>query len=333
MGDNAVDVSDSAPASADDELLASLRALRIAEPTAGVKPLVAKLKESHPDCKLGAKEVREMLRKLEAEQKAAEAAAPSSSSTPAASQTHVKFPFTCSKCGAGMPLVIATCSLCKAHEYFNETCPTYCSEKCRRKDTVAHRTWHREMDIKIEHTQDALHNQRMDVTQKLLREVKDDYDLQNVAGCELMEANPRAAVDKFNALIKQRPWEPEAYFNLGAVYLSTGDRARALVAFQSAYEWHDEGNMGWAQSAVMVHQCVTALKARGRNAKTKGWSEPEWHKDPGQLLNTSDWCIAVNGDDDGSWLLRADALERLGRKQEAAEAYEKAKARKRSDWF
>ena len=30
--------------------------------------------------------------------------------------------------------------------------------------------------------------------------------------------------------IKQRPWEPEAYFNLGSVYIQRGDRSKALQA-------------------------------------------------------------------------------------------------------
>ena len=47
--------------------LEALRALRLAEPGIGVKPLVAKLKEQRLDLEVGAKEVREMVRKLDEE--------------------------------------------------------------------------------------------------------------------------------------------------------------------------------------------------------------------------------------------------------------------------
>jgi len=48
-----------------DPSLAALHALRLADPGLGVKLLVAKLKEQQPGLEIGAKEVREMCRKLE----------------------------------------------------------------------------------------------------------------------------------------------------------------------------------------------------------------------------------------------------------------------------
>ena len=48
-----------------DPTLAALHALRLGEPGLGVKPLVAKLKEQQPGLEIGAKEVREMCRKLD----------------------------------------------------------------------------------------------------------------------------------------------------------------------------------------------------------------------------------------------------------------------------
>lgn len=48
-----------------DPSLAALHALRLADPGLGVKPLIAKLKEQQPGLEIGAKEVREMSRKLD----------------------------------------------------------------------------------------------------------------------------------------------------------------------------------------------------------------------------------------------------------------------------
>ena len=126
--------------------------------------------------------------------------------------------------------------------------------------------------------------------------------------------------------------------------------------------------MGWAQSAVMVHQCILSL--RKRPPKGEAWESPRWHADPDVCLEVADEAIQarrrrpapppraaaarrslrdatprrashvatrpparprprfpaqVNGEDDGTWLIRADALLRLGRKREAKEAEAKAK--------
>ena len=64
------------------ELLDVLRDLRIQHPDAGVKALLTKLKEQRPACTWGAKEVRHMLSKIEAEIVAAQ---PPTASLPVAS--------------------------------------------------------------------------------------------------------------------------------------------------------------------------------------------------------------------------------------------------------
>ena len=58
-----------------DGLLEAVRGLRLAEPELGPKPLLAKLREHHPDLGAGNKEVREALTALKAESEATEAAA------------------------------------------------------------------------------------------------------------------------------------------------------------------------------------------------------------------------------------------------------------------
>jgi hypothetical protein len=60
---------------AEDCLLEAVRGLRLAHPELGPKPLLAKLREQHPDLGGGNKEVREALTALKAESEATEAAA------------------------------------------------------------------------------------------------------------------------------------------------------------------------------------------------------------------------------------------------------------------
>ena len=58
-----------------ESLLEAVRALRVAEPELGFKPLLAKLRQQQPDLGAATKEVRVALAALKAESEAAEAAA------------------------------------------------------------------------------------------------------------------------------------------------------------------------------------------------------------------------------------------------------------------
>ena len=52
---------------------------------------------------------------------------------------------------------------------------------------------------------------------------------ENVAALELLDGgHVKEAVRRLKQCIKQRPWEPEAYFNLGSVYIQKADRPKAL---------------------------------------------------------------------------------------------------------
>ena len=60
-----------------ETLLAAVRALRVADPELGLKPLLAKLREQQPDLGAATREVHEALLALKAESEAAKAAAAS----------------------------------------------------------------------------------------------------------------------------------------------------------------------------------------------------------------------------------------------------------------
>ena len=66
-----------------ESLIVAVRALRVADPDLGLKPLLAKLREQQPDLEAGTREVREALVVLKAESEAA-AAAPKECSAAAA---------------------------------------------------------------------------------------------------------------------------------------------------------------------------------------------------------------------------------------------------------
>ena len=198
--------------------------------------------------------------------------------------------------------------------------PIYCSGKCKRRHTIEHREWHRKEAVALQHKSEAITQMTLETQQQMLSAAKDDYDLGNVAGTELMELDPKAAIKTFLKLTKDRPWEPEAHFNLGAVHMRLQKYAQALVHFDAAFEWNDEGSLGWAQSAIMVHQCIKALRRRKLEH-----DEPAWHKEPLTALLVGDMCVHIDPEDDGGHQIRAHALEQLGKKQAAKEAASKAK--------
>ena len=78
-----------------DALLEAVRGLCLADPGLGPKPLLAKLREQHPDLGAGAREVREALLALKAESEAAKANAavpPAAIAPPAAVERGAPLP-------------------------------------------------------------------------------------------------------------------------------------------------------------------------------------------------------------------------------------------------
>ena len=92
-----------------DRLLETVRALRVAGPDLGVKPLLAKLREQQPDLGAGTREVREALTALKAEESesakaaAAQPAADEGGAPPAAGEggapPNVALSLACVGCG------------------------------------------------------------------------------------------------------------------------------------------------------------------------------------------------------------------------------------------
>ena len=111
--------------SGDDAILAAVRALRLEEPGLGVKPLVVRLRERTPDLGAGAKEVREVLKTLDEERAAAEAAAapPVSAAGSAGASVGAGCGAAAVDLGDGVPAHWLTCAKCQAGRLLlAETC-------------------------------------------------------------------------------------------------------------------------------------------------------------------------------------------------------------------
>ena len=83
---------------ASDALLEAVRALRVAEPSLGVKPMAVRLREQQPELAVGAKEVREALKALEAEKEAEKEAAASAAPTRSGSPSREAPPLAAGCC-------------------------------------------------------------------------------------------------------------------------------------------------------------------------------------------------------------------------------------------
>jgi tetratricopeptide (TPR) repeat protein len=303
-------------------LVAALRALRLEKPALTAKEMAHEL--GHDDISLIKKLSGKVTKQLAKEGLLPSSSAPAPATTgkqKAAAPPTDEGPknLACTSCGAAMAKANCYCNLCFCIGL--STCPLYCSPKCKRVHTVAHKQEHRELAVKIEHRRAEQDHQLADSSERCLSHVKDDYDLQNVAAMQLLQqGQQKAAIKKLQKLVKERPWEPEAHFNLGGVRAQRGELVEALEAFSEAFDWHTEGCTGWAQSAIMLHEVIRRLRTKKRLV----WVEPTWHKDPIQQWIVGEVVAQVVPQDDGGWMIVADARSRMGDDQEAAEAWKMA---------
>eukprot|EP00964_Phaeocystis_antarctica_P136329 scaffold100759_cov78-Phaeocystis_antarctica.AAC.1 len=82
-----------------ETLLDAVRALRVADPDLGLKPLLAKLREQQPDLGAATRKVREALIALKAEGEAAKAAAAQPAADEGAAPPNVALSLACVGCG------------------------------------------------------------------------------------------------------------------------------------------------------------------------------------------------------------------------------------------
>ena len=138
-------------------MLQTLRELRQQSPSAGVKKLLAQLKERDPDCTLGAKELRQMLRKFDDGSTAAAAL----DTTTSAEVPKQRIPkqrsgpaCICWGCGGAAPAGVEfkSCGLCQERRLP----PSYfCSAECLRKHWPRHNAWHKHQKQREKSRSDA----------------------------------------------------------------------------------------------------------------------------------------------------------------------------------
>ena len=158
-------------------MLQTLRELRQQSPSAGVKKLLAQLKERDPDCTLGAKELRQMLRKFDDGSTAAAAL----DTTTSAEVPKQRIPkqrsgpaCICWGCGGAAPAGVEfkSCGLCQERRLP----PSYfCSAECLRKHWPRHNAWHKHQKQREKSRSDAgkqrdseSNQQQQQITKELL---------------------------------------------------------------------------------------------------------------------------------------------------------------------
>jgi len=303
------------------DLISTIREFKLSDPDIGVKPIVAKLRERHPEAECGAKEVRELLQKLAAQQTEEVEEAVVEKPEAVDAEPNCEPVLMCSKCGESMMAEVATCSLCLKNGWGVVDIddpftlkgrplirPKYCSEKCKRRHMREHQQWHREISMSFEHEIDAQLRLGLEAREKMIGDITDEYDLLNAKAIDLSgKGEGKRAVKLLEKAIKQMPWEPEAYFNLGTTQMYLFELVKAMQAFQSAFDWHYEGTVGWAQSAVMVHQCIKSMRRR-----KIAFEPPAWHADPEECARVADIAIRfIEAGDDGAHQIKQDALSRI----------------------
>ena len=276
-------------------LFESLRALRVAEPNLGVKPLIAQLQKQQPDLGACTKEVREALKALkkESEAKVATAAprtadvAPSPVALSLASigcarlpsdmddERENKYPI-CDKSRDQQlsQTVVAAGGVCQAEAW--QLHGTFHSKALRKNQKAS--------------ADGGVHQQRKrEVAQRVARDAAlsgDKHDELLAEGTRHASQQDYRAPSKFRADAKEFTPNsdakahppplppPTAYYNLGVVLSNSGSKVEATRFFLQAKEREPVGSERWAKATAEAFNKLTK-KECGEVAT------PEWWNDEG----------------------------------------------------
>eukprot|EP00964_Phaeocystis_antarctica_P006603 scaffold3577_cov63-Phaeocystis_antarctica.AAC.2 len=282
-----------------DGLLEAVRALWLADPELGPKPLLAKLREQQPDLGAGNKEVREALTAVKAESEATKAAAaaraasvpPAATAPPAAGEggtppnASLAPSLACFGC-ARLPSEMGD------DREKHEVCPTcvklkvpttyWCCVNCPGNPGAwkRHAVYHKAVKRHRKRTEDGgVTQQRIrEIAEKLARDAAqsgDAYDELVAEGVRYAaQQDTRRAARAYREAIALRPDEPTAYYNLGAALANSGHDVEAAQRFLEAKERHQVGSEGWADAMAVAFQMLQ-LEECAEVAK------PEWWNDEG----------------------------------------------------
>ena len=307
----------------------------MAYPDFGVKPLLAQLREQHPDLGAGNKEVREAL-KAEGE---AKAAAPAAATTPAVAATP-SLPAAESPSHAALSLACIGCARCPSdmddgrekHPICDmcrdEKLPTtyLCGKDCpanpgawdmhglfhkklrkhRRawKDGGATQRQHRDLAEREARRAAQTGDKYRDLAEREARRAAQTGDKELLAeGTRFMaKEDYRKAAKANREAIALRPDRPTAYFNLGNALINSGHHKEAGQCFLEAMERFPAGSEHWASATAKVFVVLHAQRESGNEVAT-----PEWWNDEG-LKAFSARVVKTAPNDGGASIMRAVVL-------------------------
>ena len=268
-----------------DRLLEAVRALRVADPDLGQKPLLAKLREQQPALGAGTKEVREALAalKAESEAKAAAAAAASPAADEGAAPSSAALSLACIGCFR-LPSDMdddrekhPICGMCR-----DEKLPTtyLCGEDCPANPGAwkLHGVFHKKLEKRRKVSEDgglAQRRNRETAEREARRAAQSgDKHLELLAkgGRYSSDMDYRRAGKAFREAIALDPDEPVAYFNLGNALHASGHLVEATQRYLEAKERCSVGSRYWAYATA-------AAFVRLRQEECAEVAKPEWWND------------------------------------------------------
>ena len=278
-------------------LLEAVRALRVADPDLGQKPLLAKLREQQPDLGAGTKEVREALAALKAESEAAKAAPAAAAAAAAAAATpqpaadeagappNAALSLACIGC-LRLPSDMdddrekhPICDKCR-----DERLPTtyLCGVNCPANPGAwkMHGVFHKKQRKQRKKWADGGVRQRQsrelaEEQARFAAQTGDTYT-ELVAEGLRYDSNRdwRKAARTYREAIALRPDRPDAYFNLGAVLDDSGHHVEAVQRYLEAKERAPVGPEElWAQATAAAFDLLKEECAEV--AKPEWWNDEE----------------------------------------------------------
>ena len=284
-------------------LLEAVRALRVAFPDLGQKPLLAKLRGQQPDLGAGAKEVREALAALKAEGEAkvkAAAAAATAAATvaaaapPAADEDRAPLPVALSLACIGcfrLPSDMdddrekhPICDMCR-----DEKLPTtyLCGVNCPANPGAwkIHGKFHKALKRQNKRWEDGgttqqQHREAAERQARLAAQTSNTYLGLIAEGLRYTSKEDyRRAARIYREAIALQPDEPAAYYNLGGALHTSGHLVEAAQRFLEAKERWPVGSENWGKATNAAFEALMLLHTEytGCGEATK----PEWWNDEG----------------------------------------------------
>ena len=266
-----------------ETLVEAVRALRVADPDLGVKPLIAKLREQQPD--LGTKEVREALKALKAESEATKSTA--AAAPPSANVSGAPLPvalslacFGCARLPSEMDDGREKHDVCPICVKLKVPTTYWCCVNCPGNPGAwkRHAVYHKGVKEYRKTIEDGgVVQQRARKTAKEqvrnAAQTGDKYDelLADGLGYESKQ-DWRRAGRAYREAIPLRPDEPPAYLNLGGVLCNSGHYVEAAQRFLQAQERWPVGSELWARATAAVFDMLQ-LDACAEVVKPEWWND------------------------------------------------------------